>query len=80
VRALAGAREPRRSTVSALRIAIDIDSTLHHYWDQLSAVAKHRFGVDLPYEEQMSWGVDGDRIRNSRSPAPILHIGSSSSG
>ena len=27
-----------------MRIAIDIDSTLHHYWDQLSDAAKRRFG------------------------------------
>jgi uncharacterized HAD superfamily protein len=40
-----------------VRIAIDIDSTLHHYWDQLAAVAKRRFGVDLPYEEQLTWGI-----------------------
>jgi uncharacterized HAD superfamily protein len=40
-----------------VRIAIDIDSTLHHYWDQLAAVAKRRFGVVLPYEEQESWNV-----------------------
>ena len=40
-----------------MRIAIDIDSTLHHYWDQLSAAAKRRFGVALPYEEQVTWGI-----------------------
>ena len=40
-----------------MRIAIDIDSTLHHYWDQLAAVAKRRFGVDLPYDEQLTWGI-----------------------
>ena len=28
-----------------MRIAVDIDSTLHHYWDQLSAVAKRRYGT-----------------------------------
>lgn len=38
-----------------MRIAIDIDSTLHHYWDQLAAIARRRFGVDLPYEEQYDW-------------------------
>jgi len=27
-----------------MRIAIDIDSTLHHYWDLLEAAAKRRFG------------------------------------
>jgi uncharacterized protein len=40
-----------------MRIAIDIDSTLHHYWDQLAAVAERRFGVVLPYEEQETWGI-----------------------
>ena len=40
-----------------MRIAIDIDSTLHHYWDQLAAVAKRRFGVVLPYERQETWTI-----------------------
>jgi uncharacterized HAD superfamily protein len=40
-----------------VRIAVDIDSTLHHYWDQLAAVAKRRFGVDLPYDTQLTWSI-----------------------
>ena len=40
-----------------MRIAIDIDSTLHHYWDKLSESARRRFGIDLPYEEQFDWGI-----------------------
>jgi len=40
-----------------MRIAIDIDSTLHPYWGLLSEVAQRRFGVPLPYEEQLTWGV-----------------------
>jgi uncharacterized protein len=40
-----------------MRIAIDIDSTLHHYWDRLSDAALRRFGVDLPYDEQLDWGI-----------------------
>ncbi|HEX8104107.1 MAG TPA: hypothetical protein VF533_15920 [Solirubrobacteraceae bacterium] len=40
-----------------MRIAIDIDSTLHHYWDQLAAAAKRRFGVTLPYDQQLTWGI-----------------------
>ena len=40
-----------------MRIAIDIDSTLHHYWDLLSDAALRRFGIDLPYEEQLVWGI-----------------------
>jgi hypothetical protein len=39
------------------RIAIDIDSTLHHYWDLLQRVARERYGVDLPYEDQRDWGI-----------------------
>lgn len=40
-----------------MRIAIDIDSTLHHYWDVLSEISLRRFGVELPYEEQFTWGI-----------------------
>ncbi len=40
-----------------MRIAVDIDSTLHHYWDQLAAIAKRRFGVGLSYEEQLTWRI-----------------------
>ena len=39
------------------KIAIDIDSTLHHYWDLLQRVARERYGVNLPYEEQRDWGI-----------------------
>lgn len=39
------------------RIALDIDSTLHHYWDLLQRVARERYGVELPYEEQRDWGI-----------------------
>jgi uncharacterized protein len=39
------------------RIALDIDSTLHHYWDLLQRIARERYGVDLPYEEQRDWGI-----------------------
>jgi uncharacterized protein len=41
-----------------VRIAVDIDSTLHPYWDQLAAVAERRFGVKLPYEEQVTWEIE----------------------
>src|SRR3954468_13023322 len=37
------------------RIAIDIDSTLHHHWPLVAAAAKRRFGVELPYEQQFPW-------------------------
>jgi len=36
-----------------MRIAVDIDSTLHHYWDVLSEVSVRRFGVELPVVERM---------------------------
>ena len=39
------------------RIALDIDSTLHHYWDLLADLSERRFGVPLPYEEQHGWGI-----------------------
>jgi uncharacterized protein len=39
------------------RIALDIDSTLHHYWDLIDRVAQERFGVSLPYEDQRDWGI-----------------------
>lgn len=42
-----------------MRVAIDIDSTLHHYWDVLAEVARRRFGVELPYDEQVTWGITG---------------------
>lgn len=40
-----------------MRIAIDIDSTLHDYWPELQAAAKRRFGVELPYEHQHTWHI-----------------------
>ena len=41
-----------------VRIAVDIDSTLHHYWGQLEDVARRRFGIELPYDAQSTWGID----------------------
>lgn len=40
-----------------MRIAIDIDSTLHHYWDLFALLARRRFGVTLAYEEQVTWDI-----------------------
>ena len=40
-----------------MKIAIDIDSTLHQYWDSFAAAAKRRFGVSLPYEHQVTWEI-----------------------
>ena len=39
------------------RIALDIDSTLHHYWDLLDEIARRRFGIELPYDEQTTWSI-----------------------
>lgn len=47
-----------------MKIAIDIDSTLHHYWDVLSDAARERFGIELPYDEQLQWGVT--RLKNEQ--------------
>jgi uncharacterized protein len=52
-----------------MRIAIDIDSTLHHYWDELAISAKRRFGVDLPYEQQHTWKIS--RLRDEQLRACI---------
>ncbi len=52
-----------------MRIAIDIDSTLHPYWEQFAAAAKRRFGVDLPYAEQLTWAID--RLRPEQVKACV---------
>ena len=52
-----------------MRIAIDIDSTLHPYWEQLEAAAKRRLGVDLPYAEQLTWEID--RLRPEQVKACV---------
>jgi hypothetical protein len=52
-----------------MRIAIDIDSTLHPYWDELADSAKRRFGVELPYEQQHTWKIS--RLRDEQLRAVI---------
>jgi uncharacterized HAD superfamily protein len=52
-----------------MRIAIDIDSTLHHYWDELAGSVKRRFGVALPYHEQRTWQIT--RLREEQLRAAI---------
>ena len=39
------------------RIALDIDSTLHHYWELLERIVRDRHGLELPYAEQRGWGI-----------------------
>jgi uncharacterized HAD superfamily protein len=50
------------------RIALDIDSTLHHYWDLLDGLSQHHFGVALPYREQVGWGI------HQLEPAQVRHL------
>ena len=49
-----------------MRIAIDIDSTLHHHWPVVAAAAERRFGVELPYEQQFASAerrLDDEQLR-----------------
>jgi uncharacterized HAD superfamily protein len=49
------------------RIAIDVDSTLHHYWDLLAELSERRFGISLPYDEQTTWSIgalEQDQLRS----------------
>ena len=39
------------------RIALDIDSTLHHYWDLFRSIVRDRYDIDLAYEDQTDWGI-----------------------
>jgi FMN phosphatase YigB (HAD superfamily) len=55
-----------------VRIALDIDSTLHPYWDQFAAAAKRRFGVELPYHEQL-WAIDRLRPEQVRACVAETH-------
>jgi len=55
-----------------MRIGIDIDSTLHHYWDQFEAAAKRRFGVALPYGQQQ-WHIDRLRPEQVRACIAETH-------
>ncbi len=55
------------------RIALDIDSTLHHYWDVLEAVARRRFGVALPYRAQVTWEIPGLRPEQLRAAVAETH-------
>jgi uncharacterized protein len=56
-----------------MRIAIDIDSTLHHYWDLLEEVAQRRFGVQIPYAEQVVWEIDRLKPEQLRAAVKETH-------
>jgi uncharacterized protein len=49
------------------RLALDIDSTLHPYWDILERVALERFGVQLSYADQHDWGI------TALAPGELVH-------
>ena len=61
--------DPLTTGAAVMKIAIDIDSTLHHYWDAFAAAAKRRFGVDLPYEHQVHLGTSSRSSPSSSTPA-----------
>ena len=56
-----------------MRIAIDIDSTLHHYWDLLEEVAQRRFGVRIPYADQVVWEIDRLKPEQLRAAVRETH-------
>ena len=56
-----------------MRIAIDIDSTLHHYWDLLEEVAQRRFGVHIPYADQVVWEIDRLKPEQLRAAVRETH-------
>src|SRR4051794_22848547 len=54
---LGGASTRARTVQAVARIALDIDSTLHHYWDLLSDLSERRFGIPLSYADQKTWSI-----------------------
>jgi uncharacterized protein len=56
-----------------VRIAVDIDSTLHDYWPTLKAVVRRRFGVDIPYDRQVGWDIGELRPEQLRAAVDESH-------
>jgi uncharacterized HAD superfamily protein len=56
-----------------MRIALDIDSTLHPYWTGFAEAARRRFGVDLPYQDQVTWEIDRLRPEQVRALVEETH-------
>lgn len=54
-------------------VAIDVDSTLHDYWEQFSAAARSLHGVDLPYAEQTAWNVDALTLDQVKEVVEMTH-------
>jgi hypothetical protein len=63
-----------------MRIAIDIDSTLHDYWPLLSAAAKRRFGIELPYDRQFTWAISRLRAEQLRVCVADTHTDAAIAG
>jgi uncharacterized protein len=55
------------------RIALDIDSTLHHYWEVLERIVLDRHGVELPYAEQRDWGITELAVEDLRAAVMETH-------
>jgi len=56
-----------------MRIALDIDSTLHHYWDLLERIVLDRHGLELPYAEQRDWGITELPVEDVRDAVMESH-------
>ncbi len=55
------------------RIALDIDSTLHHYWDLLERIVRDRHGLELPYDRQRDWGITELPVEDVRAAVMESH-------
>jgi hypothetical protein len=60
-----------------MRIALDIDSTLHDYWPGFAAAARGRFGVELPYADQVTWEIGSLRPEQVRALVAETHAAES---
>jgi uncharacterized protein len=56
-----------------MRIAIDIDSTLHDYWPEFEATARRRFGVELSYADQHTWSIGALEVEQVRAVVAETH-------
>jgi uncharacterized HAD superfamily protein len=56
-----------------MRIALDIDSTLHHYWPLFAKAARSRFGIHLPYTEQAVWEIEQLRPEQLKAVVDETH-------
>ena len=50
-----------------MRIAIDIDSTLHHYWDRSRPPPRAASASSCPTSEQLTWGITAPASPSSSS-------------